>query len=128
VVFEDGEKLAEFPGVPNAKAVKGLNDNRLDLPGLDAAQEALEVGPLVGLVPAFVVLKPLVDFQAGSLNGFALAERVLFVGAASQVRNGRHDVCSPGVVSTLAPGLQRSQRKITKVWVKSVYTHWKRWL
>jgi hypothetical protein len=51
-----------FPGIPNAESVEGLNDNRLDLPGLDAAQEALEVGPLVGLIPALVVLKPLVDF------------------------------------------------------------------
>ncbi len=82
MVFQDGEKLAQFPGIPDTEAVKGLNDNGLDLSGLDAAQEALEVGPLVGLVPAFVILKPLVDLQPGSLNRFALAECVLFVSAA----------------------------------------------
>ena len=94
MVLQDGEELAQFPGIPDAEAVKGLDHDGFDLAGLNGAQEALEVGPLVGPVPAFVVLQPLVDLDAGSLDRLALAERVLGVGRASEIGDGGHSLLS----------------------------------
>lgn len=90
MVLQNREERAELVGVPNAEAVKRLDHDGIDLPGLDGTQEALEVGALVGLVPALMVLKPLVDLESQTLDRFTLAERVLFVSAATQVGNGKH--------------------------------------
>ena len=126
VVFQNREELAEFPGVPDAKTVKGLNNDRIHLPRLDGPQEPLESRAFIGAVAAFVIFQPVVDGDTGSYDVFALAKRVLFIGATSQIRHGRHDVCSLGVSSTLAPGVRRSQREIGRFRGKGVYTLWKR--
>ena len=124
VVTQDREELAHFVGVLDTETVQGLHHNGLNLPSLDGTQETLKIGALVGLVSALVVLKPLVDLEAGSLDFFTLAQRVLLVRTTAKVRNGGHgwSFCKRGLASKLTAGLRRSQTKNQRFRGDNVYT------
>ena len=90
VVFEDREELAKLPSVPNPKSVERLDDNGIDLIRLDSVQEALKIAPLVGFIPRFVVFKPMVDANFGTLDVFPLAKRVLGIGGTAEITDCGH--------------------------------------
>ena len=101
VVLQDREELAEFPGVPDAEAVEGLDHDRIDLASLDGLQEPLEIGPLVGFVPDSWSSSQWSMRMLGTLDVFPLPKRVLGIGGTSQITDCGHWAISLSIGSII---------------------------